>query len=85
MNQSANTTANTIEKDAGGESYRWKTLPPIGTIVKGCHLVPIKVRYLDICVLFLSPAPKKWLYILTMYIVHGISDHLVFVKRRPCQ
>jgi len=42
MNQSANTTANTIEKDAGGESYRWKTLPPIGTIVKGCHLVPIK-------------------------------------------
>ena len=30
----------------GGESYRWITLPSIGTAVKGCHLVPMKVKSL---------------------------------------
>ena len=59
MNQSANKTSNTIAKNGGGESYQWKTVPSIGTTVKGCHLVPMKVRYLDICVIFLSPVPKK--------------------------
>jgi len=42
MNQSANKTSNTIAKNGGGESYQWKTVPSIGTTVKGCHLVPMK-------------------------------------------
>ena len=59
-NTTANTIANTIAKNGGGESYRWKTLPSIGTTVKGCHLVPMKVMvYSDISYTFLSPVPKK--------------------------
>jgi len=42
MNPSANKTSNTTAKNGKGESYRWKTLPSIGTTVKGCHLVPMK-------------------------------------------
>ena len=75
-NTTANTIANTIAKNGGGESYRWKTLPSIGTTVKGCHLVPMKVIvYLDIFCTFLSPVPKKGHYI----DVNGILDHFVFV------
>ena len=31
----------------GGGEYRWSTLPSIGSQVKGCHLVPMKVPHAD--------------------------------------
>jgi len=42
MDSSANTSSHP-SRCGGGESYRWITLPSIGTAVKGCHLVPMKV------------------------------------------
>ena len=43
MDSSANTSSHP-NSSGGGESYRWVTLPSIGTAVKGCHLVPMKVK-----------------------------------------
>jgi len=42
MDSSAHTSSHP-NSSGGGESYRWVTLPSIGTAVKGCHLVPMKV------------------------------------------
>merc|ERR1711953_1026984 len=42
MDSSVNTSSHP-SSSGGGESYRWVTLPSIGTAVKGCHLVPMKV------------------------------------------
>merc|ERR1712107_585596 len=42
MDSSVNTSSHP-SRCGGGESYRWVTLPSIGTAVKGCHLVPMKV------------------------------------------
>merc|ERR1712047_198367 len=42
MDSSENTSSHP-SRCGGGESYRWVTLPSIGTAVKGCHLVPMKV------------------------------------------
>merc|ERR1712211_162533 len=42
MDLSVNTSSQP-SRSGGGESYRWITLPSIGTAVKGCHLVPMKV------------------------------------------
>merc|ERR1712004_774933 len=42
MDSSVNTSSHP-SRCGGGESYRWITLPFIGTAVKGCHLVPMKV------------------------------------------
>jgi len=42
MDSSENTSSHP-SRCGGGESYRWITLPFIGTAVKGCHLVPMKV------------------------------------------
>merc|ERR1712107_107008 len=42
MDSSVNTSSRP-SRSGGGESYRWITLPSIGTAVKGCHLVPMKV------------------------------------------
>ena len=45
MDSSVNTSSHP-SRSGGGESYRWVTLPSIGTAVKGCHLVPMKVKSL---------------------------------------
>merc|ERR1712223_1818498 len=42
MDSSENTSSHPSRR-VGEESYRWVTLPSIGTAVKGCHLVPMKV------------------------------------------
>ena len=46
MDSSENTSSHP-SRSGGGESYRWVTLPSIGTAVKGCHLVPMKVKSLS--------------------------------------
>jgi len=43
MDSSVSTSSHPSRSGGGGESYRWVTLPSIGTAVKGCHLVPMKV------------------------------------------
>merc|ERR1712213_200868 len=43
MDSSVSTSSHPSRSGGGGESYRWITLPSIGTAVKACHLVPMKV------------------------------------------
>merc|ERR1712004_466580 len=43
MDSTESTTSSHSSRSGEGESYRWITLPSIGTAVKGCHLVPMKV------------------------------------------
>ena len=50
-------TATVRGSDPTVGSYRWNTLPSIGSPVKGCHLVPMKVGIFRICSLKVSRCP----------------------------
>merc|ERR1712012_1028900 len=74
MDSSVNTSSHP-SRCGEGESYRWITLPSIGTAVKGCHLVPMKEN--SLCHITVKiPRSVKFFRRCT-------SHYLVFVQKVP--